>query len=189
MDVTMKCHKAHKNIYLFEELSERDRREVLKHVEECRQCGELFESVREMSLLTKRAQTPIEPTDSFRLTQKIMAGVVVESKRTRSWFEVFLNFSERSEVTWAMVAGSILLVSVFATQFSISDGDSISQGNRPIPQKAIILNVSSFKEVLNEKKTSVKTYLTANCEDPISTSIRCVKERIEKLRSINNNGK
>ena len=191
MVVAMKCHQAHKNIYLFDELSDKDRRALLKHVEECQQCAELFESVKEMGSITKRAgQVVAEPIDSYRLTNKIMAGVIAESNRPRGWYEVLMSYMERSEVTWAMVAGSIFLISVFVTQFPINGGDSFAKNNNtPSIQKAVILNVSSFKEVLNERNKVSKRSSRANCEDPFTTSVKCIKEKIERLRSINNNGK
>jgi hypothetical protein len=183
----MKCHEAHKNIYLFGELSDKDRRGVLEHVKGCKQCAELFESVNEMSGFAKRAsKIQAEPEDSLLLTNKIMAGVFADSNRRRSWFEVIMSYTERPAVTWAFVAGSIFLATLFGTQFSMNESNKYSQAVIvPESKNAVIINAASFHEVLYNRKTLKRGTSAINCDDPFSSTVKCVHEKISKLRHSN----
>jgi len=100
---------------------------------------------------------------------------------------VILSYTERPAVTWAFVAGSIFLVTLFGTQSSMKVDNKYSQAVIvPESKNAVIINAASFHEVLYNRKKLKRGTSAINCDAPFAMTVKCVHEKISRLRHSNN---
>ena len=115
----MNCDNAHKQIHLFSELTAQGREGVMTHVRECKQCAELFEEVQLMqSTLQRAASVVVEPTDSFKLTNRIMERVRVPNQS--NFVDLALSYFESKALKWALATISISLISIWSSCARVS---------------------------------------------------------------------
>jgi hypothetical protein len=154
----MKCSDVEKLIYLFDELEERDRTEVQRHIASCLACGELYQRTRiEKDLLRQTLLTrPFELPNHARLTSNIMAAIHQKGNERSSVFDLAFHFVFSKPVRYGLLTLSLFLGLSFFLQYNESARlpayESYDHSN---PGAATIeLNSTSFYQEFNRLKQS-----------------------------------
>ena len=76
----MDCREIEKNLYLYAELTETEKREVDDHLKNCSSCREVWAAiVNSQQKIQNIAAVRAEPENAARLTHKIMSGIQQET--------------------------------------------------------------------------------------------------------------
>ena len=165
----MNCREAEKYVYLYAELNPREREKTDRHISTCAACRELMETAnaeRNMIRPAARISRPLQ--DASRMTRRIMDAVQTQQKR--SVFDEFVAEPSVNLLRYSMVAISLFIVTVFASEYSAGtqfhpEPQSVF---RPVSQY-VELNSASFRSALiskQENKTTTKTFFhecVVNC--------------------------
>ena len=186
----MNCKEAHQQIHLFTELTSADRDQVLNHINECKECMELAESMKFMtSIVNRTTRVNIEPFSSTHLTNKIMSEISKPQLRPISLFELILSYIELKQVRLTMATVSALLIILL-----VAEQTSIVQTKRyytseiiPTSNNATILNAKSFRDRLQKYKATEKFMLSSNCKNPFNAAhynAECLREKTTHFKTL-----
>jgi predicted anti-sigma-YlaC factor YlaD len=144
----MNCEEVEKEIYLYRELTDAERKLVDTHIQTCTACKELFQVVLSTQTLIEKASI-IKPelSNHGRLTSNIMQAVAKQQTKSASWINsLFLKY--------VMVAASVALVIAFGVeQLSPVDGPY----KRMPVARTVTLNSASFMKAALERKEKPDT--------------------------------
>lgn len=146
----MSCSKWQESIYLYDELTDKERRELEDHVQECTACIELLAEVRQTQELVARAAT-FQPVlrDSERLTQKIMVAVS-PAPHHESWLVTMAN---HLFTRYALAACSFVLAGFFVyEQQSTSKRPGSVAAATSTTTTDVILDTSSFMKTVKQDR-------------------------------------
>jgi hypothetical protein len=152
----MNCKKAVKQIYLYRELTPRQREETDSHIATCASCGQLNARVnQEREMMREILQTPQTLSDPVRFTQRIMREVEKSQQKKASVFNSFSGIIFGKPVRYAMAALSMMLVIAFIGE----------QNRQPALQHSVTvktgvdvkMNSASFYEALTEEEKKPET--------------------------------
>lgn len=106
----MNCVDFEERIYLYSELSEKERKQLHTHLQECKNCRELFALVSTAQrVVAQAANAKPQPGNHGRLTSNIMQAVNQQQRHRFSWLNsVFVRY--------AMVATSLALIVLFGAE-------------------------------------------------------------------------
>jgi hypothetical protein len=174
----MGCKEFEIQIYLYPELSEKERKRIEAHVESCQRCSALFEEVKETQRLIHRmAEEKPVPLHAARLTGSIMSKIAQPAKPTwLAWISQLL-LSRKSK--YVLSASSSLLLLVFFIQ-SFEDSPGIKTDKNESLAKSVILNAKLFRDNFSHNKT--KHALFADCRSPFQSNqyyLDCVKSKMK----------
>lgn len=185
----MNCEKANKQLYLFTELTDHERDQVIQHMAGCMQCKELAESLEQMNdVIVRIRKVAAEPTDSFVLTNKIMSEVRTSDHKPFRLYETFLRFIESNQVRWTLVGVSMVLIFLFALeQTKSSETKRMYSVALPVSSNTTILNAKNFQTQLNRYREIKKADRKKDCKDSFKTSqlnVACLQEKVARFRNL-----
>jgi predicted anti-sigma-YlaC factor YlaD len=138
----MKCNDFEERIYLYAELSEKERKQLETHLQECKNCRELFAFVSTAQrVVAQAANTKPQPIHHGRLTSNIMQAVNQQQSHGFSW----LN---SQFVRYAMVAASLALIVLFGAEQMKQTGFT----KRMPVARAVVLESASISETFLKRK-------------------------------------
>lgn len=146
----MTCKDLEADIYLYSELSGAEQKRVDAHVQECKACRELFDSVTAVQALTTRVgNVKPEPANHSRLTSNIMQAVNQQQSHRFSWLNsVFVRY--------AMVATSLALIVLFGAEQMEQTGFT----KRMPVAGAVVLESASVSETFLKRKDKSENKLS-----------------------------
>ncbi len=102
----MKCRKLKENfiLYFYEELSQKEKESLQKHLRVCPACAQKFEETRKMFHLLNAAKPEFLPEVKWQKCWSEIDARLDERARLRSWFAPYRR--------WAYAAAALLLVFV-----------------------------------------------------------------------------
>ena len=183
----MNCREAESHIYLYRELSPREREETEKHVTTCAGCAQLLEAVRAQSNMI-RAASQVEPEipDASRMTRNIMESVHKRERRNRGVFNMIFPMSSANVLRYSMAMVSLLLVVTFVTEYNT--GTQIARPQKAVPvQRNIELNSTRFHAMFIEKRETMRNTGTLfhecimNCLYGPADNCEACRKQIAKL--------
>lgn len=158
----MNCKEAERRIYLYRELTSREREETEAHMASCPACRELGARVSdERKMLADLMRAPHVAPDPLRLTQRIMSRV--EQTRSEKVFVIGpLNFiAVGNTLRYAMAVLSVMLIATFISDYSATP-ETTSSFTASEADKSR-LNSSSFLEILKEKNKTESSSSVYHC--------------------------
>lgn len=185
----MNCKNANQKIHLFTELAEGERELVLHHISVCKQCMELFESVQTMNIAMNRiSKFPLEPSDSFRLTNRIMNEINTTSHQPFTVLDWFIYNFELKRVKLTMAGVSVLLTFLFGLeQIQVSRNSSQYSAEVNATSQTTILNARKFQDQLNVHKRSEKAARLNECKNPFKSrylNVACLREKNAHFKTL-----
>jgi hypothetical protein len=150
----MKCSETERNIYLYNELTARERAETDEHVKTCASCSHLMEHVVMFQNVIKSYQSHTPPmTSDAQLRQRILDALHkdAESKKARwRWFAPDLKLNA---LRYGMAVLSLFLAVMFIGEYSSgSEHPNVVKEYRLIGGEKAELNLASFNAALLESK-------------------------------------
>lgn len=169
----MKCKDFEREIYLYSELCETERKQVDAHIQECVSCKELFQRVASTNTLVAEVSlVKPEIINHGRLTSNIMQALQIPQKNSS-----VLSFKSLF-VKYAMVAASLILVTLFVVE---QQSGTIPQKTTPVTETVTLNSASLSKAFLDrkEKDEPAKTslYACAKSGDCNSNLIESFKKK------------
>ena len=121
----MNCADINKQIYLYDELTEREQKETNEHLEACESCRRTMEqAIRLQRVITvHQAQIPVLHNETM-MTHRIMSAIAAKQRTRSSVWEGVVFSLKLSPLRYAMVAFSFFLVSMFIIE-SAYQGDNL----------------------------------------------------------------
>jgi hypothetical protein len=168
----MNCRESEKNIYLYTELTTRERKVIDRHVRDCPACAHVFERTRSIHVILthQRADIPQISHESV-VTRRVMDAVHETRKEKPPLFATFLSRPIIQPIRYAMAALSLWLVAAFIHEYSMG-GDAVTllkQYRKVVPGRKLELNTAAFHDVFltgREKKdrdASLLSECIVNC--------------------------
>lgn len=173
----MNCRKYQVNIYLYPEITEEDRTCLREHMQGCKECRELFESVTDVQRLTSAvAALEVRPSDASKLTRKIMEGIPSKNKPV-GWEQIMIRL-QGGRVRFALAVFSAFLILLFVDEH-------YQQPRQPRDTEQLaVARVLLSPSVWRERLTALKEKKEV-CSSPfLSTSDRllCLKNKLIAAR-------
>ena len=153
----MKCSEAEKLIYLFDELEEKDRAEVQRHIASCVVCRELYQRTRiEKDILRQTPLTrPHELPNHARLTSNIMAAIQRQNTDRVSVLDTIFQSLFSKPVKYGLLTLSLFLGISFFLQYNESARHPVRSYDLSTSMVAKVeLNSTSFYQELHRVKQS-----------------------------------
>lgn len=156
----MSCQEIERNLYLYAELTETEKREVDNHLTTCSSCREVWAAIVDSQQKIKTvAFIRPEPENAARLTHKIMSGIQQEPA-AHSWMDTVDNLLRKVVVRYSFSGLSLGLVLLFVTQFY--QGSVQPSGETPMASEATVtLHSVAFKQTYSQFKDKY-----AECRSP-----------------------
>ena len=181
----MKCKKTHRQIHLFTELTDQERAEVLNHINQCKECMALAESMKFVNNIIQRsANAPIDSSNLAQMTNRIMSAIDTPEAQTLHLFEWVWRFIELRQIKWSMAVISFFLISLLVTeQFQVflkTNPNSLTQNS----SNGIVLNPIGFQSALNKHKQTTRFKLLSSCRVPFKSSqytAECLREKYKSF--------
>jgi hypothetical protein len=146
----MNCREAENRIYLFRELSEKEKREVDQHIANCESCRLILQSTQRIDLLLKRANNiRVQPRNPELLTQRIMTSIK-KREAHQTLLSTFIQYVESHFVKYSFAALSIFLVAVFVKEYS--QKEVFLHKNLTVKQGNPILSMPQIRENYRARK-------------------------------------
>lgn len=150
----MKCRESEKNIYLYNELTARERADTDEHVRTCASCSLLMERVINFQNVMKSHRSHTPPmTNHAQMTRRIMDAFDNAAERRnapRHWFAFDFNMNA---LRYGMAAVSFFLVALFIGQFSMGpDSLNVVKHNPRTSARRTELNLASFNTAFLKSK-------------------------------------
>jgi len=149
----MNCKNIEESIFLYKELSLKERALVDKHITGCSSCKELLIQVNHQYQLTsKAAEIPVPTGNSERIKFRIMKGLEPNQK-INLLDRIFLLFEYR----WlqsAMGIVSITLIGFFVSEITSASNLAF---NKSYKTDVAILNTQRFLQTYIKRRESPKT--------------------------------
>jgi len=174
----MDCKEFEMNIYLYPELSEKERNQVDAHLHTCQHCSTLFQEVKHaQQLIQQAAEKKPTPLHAARLTGSIMSKIIQPAKPT--WVERIdqLLLSQRSKYLLS-ISSSLLILAFFFQSFEDSLQTTGAKNESMV--KSVILNAKLFRDNFSHHKA--KRALFADCRSPFQSNqyyLNCVKSKLK----------
>lgn len=169
----MKCKDFEREIYLYSELSETERRPVDAHIQECVACKELFQFVASANaLVTEVSLVTPQVVNHGQLTSNIMQALQIRPRNSS-----VLSFKSLFAKS-AMVTASLALVTLFVVE---QQSRTVLQKRMPVSETVTLNSASLTKAFLDKKekgepaKTSL--YACAKSGDCNNTLIESFKKK------------
>lgn len=140
----MNCRQAERRIYLYTELSVREKEQTNRHISACAQCARLFETVKAQRIMVVRASrlTPELP-DVMRMTRSIMESIQERQHRKQGLLSGVFQMRPMEMLRYSMAMISFMLLSAFVAEYN--SATELSRPYKAIPmQPSIELNSASF---------------------------------------------
>lgn len=141
----MNCVDFEERIYLHSELSEKERKELDAHLQECKNCRELFAFVSTAQrVVAQAANAKPQPVNHSRLTSNIMQEVNQQQSHRFYWLNsVFVRY--------AMVTTSLALIVLFGAEQMEPNG---LKKQMPVARTVVLESTSISKAFLKRKQKS-----------------------------------
>lgn len=142
----MKCQEVERRIYLYQELSDRERKETDMHLTECSACSAIMERVNATHNLIASQRNKIHPMNNeAQMTRRIMNAVEKTGETKMSLWEILLQRIALTPLRHGMAALSFFLLMFFLSEYA-NDGRNlrIVKMHRGDPGKKTELNLASF---------------------------------------------
>lgn len=158
----MKCENAEQRIFLYKELSERERDETDEHMRHCASCMQIMEraSTSDQIIRRHRADTPLLQDDAA-MTRRIMVAIGARQERSAvrtSNRQVFAM----PAIRYVMAALSLVLAISFVIE-STSSADMPELYPRISGDKPL-LNVAAFQSAwVNSRNNRQQSAMLARC--------------------------
>jgi anti-sigma factor RsiW len=171
----MRCEDFEMSIYIYSELSAKEKKRLDSHLETCATCSALFQEVKQVQhLVSGIAEEELIPSNAARLTSGIMSKINAESSRTEP-FIARLFVRARFALT---VLSSVLLIT-FAVEFfrDSPQTKSIVDDNT---NGSIVLNAKHFRENFSRGKATHALF--ADCKSPFRSNqyyVECIKSKMK----------
>jgi len=138
----MNCNEFEKRIYLYRELTAKEKEITDKHIAQCESCCALATEVfQQQELIRKMGAIKSTVKDPEWLTQRIMNSVERKDKRT-SYLDSVASFLNSLFVRYAFSVLSVALMAFFYVEQHA--GDQIKMVAKVEIMQGTILNTSSF---------------------------------------------
>lgn len=156
----MNCREAEKHIYLYGELSPREREETDRHIDTCAGCSRLLEAVKtRRHMIIAASQVPPELPDASAMTRSILEAVRVRQRKKQTVFNIILPEPSLKLLRYGMAMVSLLLVVMFVTEYSA--GTQLARPYKVMPvRQNTELNSAAFHAAFVEKKETGKNKRT-----------------------------
>lgn len=166
----MNCSEFEKRIYLYRELTVKEREITDKHIGHCESCSALAAKVfQQQEIVRKVSSVKSTVKDPEWLTQRIMHSVERKEKRT-SRLDGIATFLDSLFVRYAFSALSVLLIAFLYTEHK--SADQVQPIAKIEIREGTVLNTTSF----------FKSYLTSRQKKETTLSIsRYTYNRSERL--------
>ena len=152
----MNCKKAERRIYLYRELTPRQREETDRHMASCASCRQLSARInQEREMMREILSRPQPLPDPVRFTQSVMREIAKSQQKKVSAFHFLYAFIFSNPVRYGMAALSMLLVVAFMAEHNTRPVSQNSFGNQAGVK--IEMNSASFYEALKEEKQNPET--------------------------------
>ena len=172
----MSCKKSERDIYLYNELNSKEKRNIDQHLQQCDACRKLLQEVQtQLSALHEIAPAKAQLKNPDRLTRHIMQAI--ESEQKSKWTNLFASLFDNAVPRYALGAVSVFLIVFFITEQSWP-----SESNTPVyvintfSKRDVPLNSFSFlkKNVEKNKEPKRRTFtslyacaLSNDCDNPL----------------------
>ena len=168
----MNCAQAERKLYLYEELTSRDRAATDRHLATCASCQAEMERINQERVMLKglRHLSPPVP-DHSRITRGIMSHVseTQQAKRRKDFFSFIFSVTP---VRYAMAMLSVFLIVAFAREYNSGKGSQlITRNYQEIPATHAQLNSESFYKTLSNEKDKT----TADEQSVYACLISCLQ--------------
>jgi len=174
----MSCKEFEMKIYLYPELSEKERKQVDAHLQTCQSCSALFQEVKQaQQLIHQVAEIKPIPIHAARLTGSIMSTIMQPAKLT--WHERINDILLSAKSKYVLSFSSSLLILIFFIQ-SVEDFPPTKMDKNESLTNTVILNAKLFRENFSHNK--VKHALFADCRSPFQSNqyyLNCVKSKLK----------
>lgn len=181
----MKCKNAHRQIHLFTELTNQERAEVLNHVNHCKECMALVESMKFVNKVIQRSvNVSIDSSNQDQMTNRIMSAIGTPEEQTLNLVEWISRYIELTKVKCSMAVMSFFLILFLgAEQFQVSLKASYnaSAQNR---STGIVLNPFGFQSELTKHKQTERFKMLSSCRAPFKTTqytAECLREKYKSF--------
>jgi len=174
----MSCKEFEMKIYLYPELSVKERNQVDTHLRTCVYCAALFwEVTQAQRLIHQAAQEKVIPLHAARLTGSIMSKIKQGAKPT--WYQWISDLLLSKKVKYALSVSSSLLVLVFFIQ-TVENSPRINKDKNEYLANSVILNAKLFRANFSHHKA--KHTLFADCRSPFQSNqnyLNCIKNKLK----------
>jgi hypothetical protein len=149
----MNCREAEERIYLYEELSPREREQTDLHIKTCAACKQISDRAKTLREMTAATAKPVLP-DSAAMTRRIMSVVQQKVPGRAMTLGKFFQVPYINALRYSMAALSLLLLFSFVQEYNM--GVQVSGPVRSSHNTGAVLNTTSFREALEtaRKKNS-----------------------------------
>jgi len=163
----MKCTDFEKRIYLYDELTTREREQTNEHLKSCESCSHTMRHVTQLRNLVSshRSHNPLIHDPSL-MTRRIMNAIAENQNESPTLWEQVTSFLNLSPMRYAMAAFSIFLVSMFVAESTNRSEILRAQTTHRIGQgPKTVLNLASFHSAFLKTKQAPEqsSTLFANC--------------------------
>jgi anti-sigma factor RsiW len=144
----MKCNDYKKMIYLFNELSESEKKQVQQHIADCPACYEAFDLVQNQNKIIKQAfKRSGGPEINSVLTNRIMHAIEKTTEKPALADRIVASIQSHF-VRYSFAAVSLLLIASFVAETQLVDQYQVtaSVNNIGHAEKTIELNSKLFLE-------------------------------------------
>jgi hypothetical protein len=147
----MRCREFEKRIYIYEELTNAERKLVDNHLHQCEACSKLLEQISNSQTVIKNARLhQPEVQNSHRLTQRIMNAI--DQEKEISFLEVWVTYLDSLFFRYAISALSIFLLSFFIYEQQAIDKPSAMVKISKTEIHGAILDMSKFHSTYNKRR-------------------------------------
>jgi len=174
----MSCQDFETNIYIYSELSQKERDQLDVHLQTCLSCTALFSEVKHVQQMVNQvANEKIIPRHAARLTGDIMSGIIQTARPTLLERISAPLLSRESKYALSFLSSVLLLV--FCLQ-SFDDSSQLKINTNESLTNTVILNAKLFRENFSHNKE--KRALFADCRSPFQSSqyyMNCAKSKLK----------
>ena len=142
----MKCEEIEKRIYLYRELTDREREETDSHLGQCSSCSAVMEHVNAMHRIIASKRDKIQPMNNeAQMTHRIMNAVEKTGDKKINVLEILYQRISLTPLKYGMTALSLFLMMFFLGEYA-NDGRNLKivKMYPGSPGKKTELNLASF---------------------------------------------
>jgi|GEM_PF-1485803 len=178
----MNCRDFEKNIYVYPELTEKEKAGIDNHIKSCDQCAKLFRDLQQAQFIVKQiAEYEISPPNDARLTSAIMSRITQPSEPT--WLDLVTQFFQNQRLRIALSIASSVLVFFFL--FESSHKFIQPKNDMRETSESVILNATAFRQAASKRRNIQQPF--AGCRSPFKSNqffLECAKTKLLKSKSL-----
>ncbi len=149
----MNCRNWEESVYLYDELSTEERKQLDNHLPQCAECTLLFQRVQQMQTAVREASgDKAIIRDPVLLTAKIMRSLPTAYPSGTKWSAVFNALMNSLFTRYALGAVSLLLIFFFVneqqTKTHLPKSEIVYSGSKA----SIPLNTKNFMKAITQDK-------------------------------------